>query len=157
MNKLIIRLSEVVALVCLVAFIIFVSSDEETSATDPEHLCKQIISSVNTDGMTERNNLFLKKRYNTDTEQLDYFCYYSTDSVMDVREILIIRADKEHCEPIMESVESQRQEKIRLFDSYAPEQSSLLKNAALVYEKGYLFYYVGENPSDALLLFRNSL
>ena len=47
MNKLLLRLSEVVALVCLVAFIIFVSSEEEISDTDPSVLCTEIVSSVN--------------------------------------------------------------------------------------------------------------
>lgn len=157
MNKLLLRLSEVVALVCLVAFIIFVSSEEEISDTDPSVLCTEIVSSVNTEDMTERNNLFLKKKYNTDTDTLEYFCYYSTDSVMDVREILIIRADKEQCEQIKENIEATRTEKKKLFDSYAPEQSALLGSAVLVYEKGYLFYFVGENPEAALSIFRNNL
>jgi len=157
MNKLIIRLSEFVALVCLVAFMLFVSGEEDTSFTAPEQLCEKIISAVNIDGMTERNNLSLKKKYNTDTEQLDFFCYYSTDSVMDTREILIIKADKVQCEKIKESIDDVRNEKINLFDSYAPEQSALLKSAILVYEKGFLFYFVGENPAYALSVFRNSL
>lgn len=157
MSKLIIRLSEVVALICLVAFILFVSGEEEVSDKDPKQLCDEIISFVSTDGMTERNNLFLKKKYNTDTESLEYFCYFNTDSVMDVREILIIKADKEQCEQIKENVDSVRTEKKKLFDSYAPEQSALLGSSVLVYEKGYLFYYVGENPEETLSFFRNNL
>ena len=157
MNRFILRLSEFVALVCLVAFIMFVSSEEEISDTEPRQLCKHIIASVNTDGMTERNNLFLKKKYNTDTDSLEYFSYHSTDSVMDVREILIVKADKQQCEQIKESIDKARIEKKKLFDSYAPEQSALLETAVLVYEKGYLFYFVGDNPSDALSVFRNNL
>ena len=157
MNRLIIRLSELVALVCLVAFILFVSGEEEISVSDPQELCKNVISTVNTDGMTERNKLFLKKKYNTDTEALEYFCYYSTDSAMDVREILIVKADKEQCELITEEIDSVRTDKKKLFDSYAPEQSALLESAVLLYEKGYLFYFVGENPEEALSVFKSNL
>ncbi len=157
MNKLIVRLSEFVALVCLVAFIMFVSDKEEISTADPEQLCSQIISQVNTEGMTERNNLFLRKKYNADTDALDYFSYFSTDYVMDVREILIIKADKAQCEQLIESIDNIRIESKKLFDSYAPEQSMLLESAVLVYEKGYLLYFVGDNPSKALSVFRNNL
>ena len=157
MNKFIIRLSEFVALVCLAAFILFVSGEDEISDTKPDQLCNQIISQVNTDGMTERNNLFLRKKYNTDTESLEHFCYYSTDSAMDVREILIIKADKQKCAEIQENINRVRLEKKKLFDSYSPEQSALLESAVLIYEKGYLFYFVGDNPATALSLFRNNL
>lgn len=157
MSKLVIRLSEIVALVCLVAFILFVSGEEEISTADPKKLSQEVISAVSTEGMTERNNLFLKKKYNTDTDTLEYFCYYSTDSAMDVREILIIKADKESCEQIKENIDSVRLEKKKLFDSYAPEQGALLESAVLIYEKGFLFYFVGENPEEALSAFRNNL
>ena len=76
---------------------------------------------------------------------------------MDVREILIIKADKELCEQITDNIDSVRQEKKKLFDSYAPEQSALLESSVLVYERGYLFYFVGENPTEALSAFRNNL
>ena len=157
MNKLIIRLSEFVALVCLTAFILFVSSEDEVSTVNSQQLSDKIISSVSIDGMTERNNLFLKKKYNADTDAIEFFSYYSTDSAMDVREILIIKADKELCEQITDNIDSVRKEKKKLFDSYAPEQSALLESSVLVYERGYLFYFIGENPTEALSAFRNNL
>ena len=157
MNKLIIRLSEVVAVVCLVAFILFVTADEKVSTADPQQLCDSVMSVADTDELIERDRLYIKKQYSSDASAYEFFSYYSSDSVMDVREILIVKTDKKSAESLIAAIEKARDEKQKLFESYAPEQSGLLKKAALVYEKGFLIYAVGENSDEVLSEFRNNL
>jgi hypothetical protein len=44
-------------------------------------------------------------------------------------------------------------EKQILFESYAPEQSALLKNYQLTYVNGFVFYAVGSDNTNALIAF----
>ncbi len=157
MNKLILRLSEFVAIVCLAAFILFVTADEKISTADPQQLCDNVMSVANPDELIERDRLFIKKLYSTDASSFEFFCCYSSDSVMDVREYLIVKTDKKSADTLMDEIEKTREEKQKLFESYAPEQSGLLKSAALVYEKGFLIYAVGKNSDAVLSEFRNNL
>ncbi len=157
MNKLIIRLSELVGIVCLIAFIIFVSSSEELSTTDPQYMSEQVLGAVDIEGLNERDGLFLKKKYGIDSDSFEHFTYYSSDSVMDVREYLIIKLDGDQSKQVIELIESALKEKQTLFKDYAPLQSALLESRVLVYEKGYLLFAVGDDASSALSAFKDNL
>lgn len=157
MDKLLLRLSETVGILFLIAFIIFVSGDEKISTADPEELSASVISVTDTEGLSERNGIFLKKQFSVNPEELDYFCYFSSDSVMDVREYLIVKADKKVLQSLEESISSVLEEKQTLFRDYAPEQSALLDSGVLIHEKGYLLYAVGEDSDAVLSEFRDNL
>lgn len=157
MKKFLLRSSELIALAALVAFIIFVSSEEKISDADPGQLCAHVMSIADKSGLLERDKLFLKKQYSSDASAYEHYCYYSSDSVMDVREYLIVKTDKNNAEALIDEIEKVRDEKQLLFESYAPEQSGLLKASALVYEKGFLLYAVGENADEVLSEFRDNL
>lgn len=157
MNKLIIRLSELVGVVCLIAFIIFVSSEREVSKADPELISQQVYSAVNTEGLTKRNSLFFKNKYKINTDGFEYLLCYSSDSVMDVRELIVIKLGSESYKSTEQAIREVLSQKQKLYDSYAPEQSALLNSAVLVYEKGYLLLAIGEDAQNALTAFRNSL
>lgn len=157
MDKLLLRLSELVGILFLVSFVIFVSSDEKISSADPEELSLTVISVADTEDLVERNGIFLKKQFSVDPEELDYFCYYSSDSVMDVREYLIVKADEKTLQSLTESISSVLEEKQTLFRDYAPEQSALLESGILIYEKGYLLYAIGNDSDEVLSEFRDNL
>ena len=157
MKKIVLRICEIVSLVCLAAFIMFVSADEKISDVNPKQLCKEVISVADTDELTKRDKLFIKKQYSVDASAYEYICHYSSDSVMDVREYLIVKTDKENADILIDAIEKVRDEKQKLFESYAPEQSGLLLASSLVYEKGFLIYAVGENADEVLIKFRDNL
>lgn len=157
MTKLILRLSEVVGIVCLIAFIIFVSSQNETSRTEPDYLSEQIISAADTEGLVSRNSLHIRKKYGIDTDRLEYFSLYSSDSVMDVREYMLIKPADGYEKEVFDTLDKVLSDKLSLFEDYAPEESSLLSGRVLVSEKGFIFLAVGKDAALLLDIFRSNL
>ncbi|MBR3815199.1 MAG: DUF4358 domain-containing protein [Clostridia bacterium] len=157
MTKLILRLSEVVGIVCLAAFIIFICAQNEKSKTDPEYLSAQIISAADTEGLEERNSLYVRKKYGIDTDRLEFFSVYSSDSVMDVREYILIKSDDGYGQEVYSALESELNNKLALFEDYAPEESALLSRRVLVNEKGFIFLAVGKDSALLLDIFRSNL
>ena len=77
---------------------------------------------------------------------------------MDVRELLIIKVNQSGDEDnIIIAVNSKLSDKKTLFESYAPEQSALLKNAVLVYKEGFVFYCVGKDADTVYSKFISEL
>ena len=157
MDKLIIRLSEAVGIVCLIAFIIFVSSDNEMSRTGPGYLSEQVIASADTEGLILRDDLFLKKKYALDAERLEYGILYSSDSVMDVREYMLLKPESGYEKEALEAIEKVLTEKQTLFEDYAPKESALLSSRVLTAEKGYILLAIGNDAAQILDIFRNNL
>lgn len=157
MTKLILRLSEVVGIVCLIAFIIFVSTKNEASITEPDYLSEQIISAADTEGLALRNSLYIKKKYGIDTDKLEHFTLYSSDSVMDVREYMLLKPADGYEKEALDSIKRVIDDKLTLFKDYAPEESALLSARVLVNEKGFIFLAVGKDSALLLDIFRSNL
>ena len=157
MTKLILRLSEVVGIVCLIAFIVFVSSQNEASLTEPDYLSEQIISAADTDGLVSRNSLHIRKKYGIDTDRLEYFSLYSSESVMDVREYMLIKPADGYEKEAFDAIDRVISDKLMLFKDYAPEEGALLSDRVLVSEKGFIFLAVGKDAPLLLDIFRRNL
>ncbi len=158
MKQVVVRLGEIVCLVCLVAFIMFITSDEKISDKTAEEISAEVISVINAENMTEVDFKKTNKHFGIDKSQYTSVVYYFCEDVMDVRELFIAKAvDDSESQSILSAVEKKLSEKKALFESYAPEQSALLEKAVLVYEKGVVFYAVGEDAQTALSEFSNSL
>lgn len=158
MKQFMVKLSEFVSIVCLVAFIIFVSSDKEISGKNALEIAESVASEINLEGAIQNSSKSLKKQYGIDSAEIDSFSYYSCENVMDVRELLIVKVNEDsQGQRILSILEEKLSEKKTLFESYAPEQSAILSKAVLVYQGGFVFYAVGEDSDIALAAFNNIL
>ncbi len=158
MKQFIVKLSEFVSIVCLIAFIMFVSSEGKVSEKNAEEMAESVISAVSIDGLIKADMNKLKKEFGFSEREIDSFVYYYSDSVMDVREILIIKLPEgTRADSLISAVDSRLADKKTLFESYAPQQSALLKEAVLTNEGGFVFYAVGEEADSAFTQFQNSL
>ncbi len=158
MRQIVVKLGEIVCIVCLVAFIMFITADEGVSEKTAEEISADVVSVINIDNMSEKDSRKTNKHFGIDESQYTSVVYYYCEDVMDVRELFIAKAvDDTEGQRILSSVEKKLSEKKALFESYAPEQSALLEKAVLVYEKGFVFYAVGEDVQTAFSQFSNSL
>lgn len=158
MKQFIVKLSEIVSIVCLVAFIMFVTSEGKVSEKTAPEVAESVISVMNLEGTSEQKSKQLKKQFFFNPEELDSFVYYKSDDVMNVRELLIIKVkEASQISGLTKEIEKVLTDKKNLFESYAPEQSALLNKAIIETEQNFIFYAVGEDAASAYSAFINSL
>lgn len=158
MKQALLKFGEVISIVCLLFFIVFVSSGEKINNQSAEEIGQKSVSVMDSEGLINRDSLHIKKQYGIDTAVVNSFFYYSSDDNMDVRELLIIKVNQSGDEDnIITAVNSKLSDKKTLFESYAPEQSALLKNAVLVYKEGFVFYCVGKDADTVYSKFISEL
>lgn len=154
MKQFFIRFCEALFVVLLGVFIVFVSAQDKMSDAPLSDVEKNIVAVCNKEGLLKEDGLKLKKQFALDADSLNGFCYYASDSVMDVREVLIIHLkDVNDDDAVKEKIESYAEEKEKLFEGYAPEESDLIKSRVLVSKNGYVFFYVGNEAERALSAF----
>ncbi|MBQ8502926.1 MAG: DUF4358 domain-containing protein [Clostridia bacterium] len=158
MKQLIIKLGEVVSIVCLIAFIMFVNAQDKVSERSAPEVGESVISVMNLEGTVQQNEKGLRKQFGIEAEAPDSFIYYKSEDVMDVRELLIVKVtDSSLGQQMFSKVEKVLTDKKNLFEAYAPQQSALLENAVLVYENSFIFFAVGEDARAAYSAFSDSL
>jgi len=158
MKKLFLRVGEVLCVVLLAVFIFVASSQEKLSSQPFEAVSEGALSLCDTKGLLKQDSLKLKKQFSVDGEMLRDFVYYASDSVMDVREVLIIALeDISLQETVAESIKAYITEKQKLFEGYAPKESQLLSSHVLIADSGYILLYVGENSELISQAFKESI
>lgn len=158
MKKFLLKSGELICIVLLALFIVFISSREKPSEQKIEDVGAAVLSVCDTKELIEGDELRLKKQFGFEEGSFGDFIYYSSDSVMDVREVLILNfTDEETKKSVIEKMEGYIEEKQKLFDGYAPKESALLESHVLISERGYLLFYVGENAEEVSAVFKESL
>lgn len=158
MKKSLLRLGEAVCVVLLVLFIFFTSSQDTLSDTPFEDVSKAVTEACNLEGLISRDRLALKKKFSFEADGFNGFTYYSSDSVMDVRELLVIGVkDESSAKALVKALEGYAEEKENIFDGYAPKESELISSRVLIDKKGYVLFYVGEEREKVVSAFSESL
>ena len=158
MKKLLLRLGEVACVLLLVGFIAFVSSEDKISTVPFKTVAKQVVAVSDLKELKKRDKLELKRRFSLDTADYTGFIYYSSETVMDVRELLIISADnKDALKAAKEKLSKYVDEKAQLFEGYAPNESELISSHVLTDKKGYLLFYIGGDKEKVASAFTESL
>ncbi len=158
MKKVLLRLGEIACVLFLVGFIAFVSSEEKISTVPFKTVAKSVINVCDLKELKKRDKLEIKRKFSIDTTDYKSFVYYSSDTVMDVRELLIISADsKEQIKSIKEKLSKYVDEKAQLFEGYAPKESELISSHVLNEKKGFLLFYIGGEKEKVVSAFSESL
>lgn len=158
MKKTLLRLGEVLCVVLLVGFIAFVSSEDKISTVPFKDVAKAVASACDLKELKKRDKLELKRKFSVDADDYTGFVYYSSETVMDVRELLIISSDnKDSLRAAKEILNKYVSEKAELFEGYAPKESELISSHVLTDKKGYLLFYIGGEKEKVLSAFTESL
>ncbi len=90
----------------------------------------------------------VKKTFDIDVQETDGYVMYTSDSIMDVSELLCIKCrDASKMSELQAAAEARLSSQKVSFENYGTNQSFLLKNAVLEVRGEYLFYAVGENAA----------
>lgn len=152
------RVFEIICVVFLLAFIFFISGEDSYSDKTVSEVFEAVSATMDVSELSKIKKNKVKQEFGIDFSQVDSYVYYASDSIMTVDELMIIKLKEDvKAEDITDKIEKRIKEKQVLFEGYAPEQSALLNGYVLTYDKGFIFYAVSENATDALITFSDQL
>lgn len=152
------RLGEIICVALLAVFIVFVSSSDKLSTVPFDEVSASVMAECNLKGLIKRDKLELKGKFSLNSDEFTDFIYYSSNSVMDVRELLIVSCkEKQLLTDAEKKIKAYVEEKANLFEGYAPNESKLINSHVLESKKGYLIFYIGEETEKAASAFSQSL
>ena len=147
------RIFEIICVVLLICFIFFISREESYSDKSVRDVVDAVSVEINVEELKSYNKNKIQEEFDIEFQDIDSYAYYASDSVMNVEELLVIKLKEgAKADNITEKIEQRVKDKQVLFEGYAPEQSAMLKNYVLIYQKGFIFYAVCDEWADTLTL-----
>ncbi len=152
------RFMAILCAVLTMAFVFFVTRQAPVSDKTAEEIAAQLTESFDTEGLTLRSGGEFKKTFLLSAGDYDGVVYYSADSVMDVRELLLVRLkDESQSQELTEVLKKRIEDKIVLFNGYAPEEEALLGSYVLESSQGFVLFAVCSHPDKVLETFKEAL
>lgn len=152
------RIGEVCCVLLLAVFIFFITASDSISDKTVKQVEKPVVKVSDVKNLQKIDKKQFKKQLKLDPDSFDGYCYYASDSVMDVREVIIIKLkDTAQAQQVEAALSSRVKEKHTLFENYAPKESDLLKNHILESKSGFVYFAVGETAQEGLEAFKSSL
>lgn len=153
------RVFEVICVVFLAVFILLMSIGDSYSDKTVDEVFEFLPQSAEfKENFQKIDKNKIREEFGIEFDGIDSYVYYASDSVMTVDELMIIKLkENAKADGIIGKIEKRVKDKQILFEGYAPEQSSLLKNYSLSHKDGFIFYCVSENSTDAMIYFLESL
>ena len=147
------RIFEIICVVLLICFIFFISREEPYSDKSVRDVVDAVSAEINIEELKSYEKNKIQEEFDIEFQDIDSYAYYASDSVMNVEELLVIKLKEgAKADNITEKIEQRVKDKQVLFEGYAPEQSAMLKNYVLIYQKGFIFYAVCDEWADTLTL-----
>lgn len=152
------RRGEIISVVLLFVFIGFLFFQNSASTKSAKEVFEKVFLAEDLSYLKVRDNATLKKEFSFGEKDVENVLYVSSDSVMEVRELLLVEAkSKDDVDAIVEKIKSRVEEKKALFKNYAPEQSALLENYALQKKGKFIMFTVSDSPEKFVEAFKKAL
>lgn len=152
------KFSQILCVVFLAVFILILLVQNGGSSKTGEEVFTPVIESFEIGELKVRDDKTIKKEFSFGEEDVENIVYISSDSIMEVRELLLVETkSKDDVQKIVESIQSRVDSKKALFKNYAPEQSALLENYVLVKKGKFVLYVVSDSPQPIVKAFKKAL
>lgn len=152
------RSGELFCVVLLFVFIGFLFFQNSAGQKSAEELFDKIYSAADLSYLKIRDNQTLKKEFSFSKKDVENVIYLSSDSIMEVRELLLVETKStDDVDAIVEKIRSRIEKKKALFKNYAPEQSALLENYALEKKGKFIMFTVSDSPEEFIKAFKKAL
>ncbi len=152
------RFFEIACVVLLAVFIAAMLAGNAGSSKTAEEVFTPVVSQVDLDTLKVRDNKVIVKEFSFGEDDVENVIYISSDSVMEVRELLLVEAkSSDDVQKLTELIKTRVESKKALFKNYAPEQSALLENYTLVKKGKFILYTVYDSPEKIVSAFKKAL
>lgn len=143
---MIIKIKEFLLVLCLIIFIVMINRQMTYADVSIDVIMEAILGETDLGELEEFSSAEIKKQFGINVNEYKGVVYRGHVSVMESEMLLVVcLADKEQGEKIIETITNQRDELMKLFQSYAPDQYELLRNSVLIQKENYLLYVVSED------------
>ena len=158
-NKNLYRILEIVCVVLLLGFIVFLFL---SSAGGTQKRVKEIAAPVtqaaDISKMSKKTAADAAKVFGFDTEKEEGILYYANDNIMDVSELLIVKVkDEADAGAFKAAIEEHVTNQQNLFKNYAPDQYALLKDSIVEVSGNTVFYCVSKDADTFYDAFKAAL
>lgn len=145
MNRLAIRRIKLITLVVVILGLLYYPFYNGDSDTDIQVMDKTMSKLVNQKTVVKQDATGLKRYFDIDAKDTEGFVFFTSKSLMDVDEVLIIKLHKnDKGKKLYQAVEARIAKQKKNFDGYGTNQTELLNKHELILKKGYLFYGVSK-------------
>lgn len=152
------RIKEIICVVVLLVFIIVLVGQNRQSNADAKDVFKSVVAAVDTDGLKVCKAEKFKEQFGFEKSDFEGVYYMASDSIMDVREILVVRCgDNAPADALLDKVQSRADDKYGLFKQYDPTASALLEKYVAEKKGGFVFFAVCDDVAAAKRAFHKAL
>lgn len=151
------KLAELLCVILIIIFVAFSISTNAKTQKSAKEISTEITKQIDISELSERDNLFFSKTFGRSSDEFESIAYYSSDDVMNVSEILVIKLnDSSPSSEIYEQFEEYINSRYDTYAAYAPNQGDQLKNRILERKGNVIFMYIGDDEQAALDAFNRS-
>jgi len=140
--------AEVLLLALLCVWLVWIFRRDTVREVGRSAVVEAMEQGCDLEGLTQGDANTLKRCFGLDGADYEFYLIYTSESAMDVEELLIVRASEEQLDSLEASVQSRLERQKRSFDGYGADQEALLENAVLWERGGYFFYGVSEQAEQ---------
>lgn len=144
------KIKETLCVALLLIFIFFVVGKAEGSEKSAAQLLESVSAQIQAENLDERDNNSFKKNFGLSAHEVDDFAYLSSDDIMNVNEILIVKLKQESdAQTVIDAIEAHVKSQRDIFNGYGEEQSELLRNCVIKHSGNCILFVVGKNAQQA--------
>lgn len=137
------KIKEILVVICLVVFIVFLNLQTSYADVSVDTIMEAIRGVANLEDMEEYSPIEIKEKFGININEHRGVAYFGYTSVMDCDTLLVVcLQDEAQGKVIIDTINEERDELMKLFQSYAPEQYELLRSSVLIQKDRYLLYVV---------------
>lgn len=130
----------------------------KNSTADIDAVWEKMIEKVDLNVVAEKGNRDVKRFLGLDPESYKGIYYCKASDTMKADEIVLVEfSNNEQAKDFVSKIENYRDERIRVFAGYAPDQEDLLKKSIIEVQANYAVFLVNEDASSILMRFRTAI
>lgn len=140
------RLKQLIVIIFLMGFILYVSHRDYYRDVELKTIETEALKVEYFDELTKFSASEIKKDYGFNINDYGEAFYYGHESIMESGKVLLIKLNNEESgNSIVSAIDKKNNELKKLFQSYAPDQYTLLNDCILEQKGNYILYVVSED------------
>lgn len=140
--------AEVLLLALLCVWLVWMFRRDTVREVELSAVVEAMEQDCDLEGLTRGDANTLKRCFGLDGADYAFYLIYTSESTMDVEELLIVRGPEEQLDRLEAAVQSRLERQKQSFDGYGTNQEALLEDAILWERGGYFFYGVSEQAEQ---------
>lgn len=142
------RIAEILLIIFLIVYIVLIFERGNSRNVDISVISEAITDQCQLQGLDFGDAKTMKRYFGLDVSAYDGFVLYTSDNLMNVDELLVVKIrDSSQLDELEDAVNERLKNQIRNFHGYGTNQEELLQNA-IMQERGRYFFYAVSSEAE---------